>query len=79
MATSGFELVDVILDTLKQDSRTAGQEIGAMVSDGTVLLFGSCEQDCQARAAVSIAGRFDGVTDVLDRIARDDVALRKAA
>jgi len=64
---------------LLNDSRTAGQTIDVIASEGVIVLFGVCDDDHQARVAVTLTKGLVGVREVLDRINRRDIATRKVA
>ena len=79
MTISDSALINTVRDILLKDSRTAGQTIDVIASEGVIVLFGTCDEDHQAHVAVTLAEGLVGVKHVLDRITRRNIRVRKAA
>ena len=79
MTISDSALINTVRDILLQDSRTAGQTIDVIASEGVIVLFGACDEDDQAHVAVTLTEGLVGVKQVLDRITRRNVRVRKVA
>lgn len=61
------ELLDRVRQELAEDSRTSGLRLSVAARFGTIVLRGRVEDRASSRAAAEVAGRVDGVEQVIDR------------
>ena len=79
MKVSDSALIAQVRNTLLKDVRTAAQMIDVIASEGVILLFGTCDEDYQARVAITLTKGIVGVVEVIDKITRHNLTLEKVA